>query len=92
MGREEVIVRFAEDLSNNESLLRRLFNGELSDKILACWCVEKPIDYVRRDIMCHGEVLLNFVEICEKWHDMSPAEFIKRRRELLDECERRKLI
>lgn len=53
---------------------------ELSDKVLGCWCVEKPIDYVRRDKVCHGEVLLMFVEM------------LKRERKLLDKRERVKLI
>ncbi len=87
LGREEVIVRFAEDLLKNKSLLRRLYDGELSDKVLGCWCVEKEIDYVRRDKVCHGEVLLQWVGMSEEWHDMSPEEALKRKREVSDDID-----
>ncbi len=84
---DEVIVKFAEYLSKNESLLRRLYDGELSDKVLGCWCVEKEIDYVRRDKVCHGEVLLQWVGMLEEWHDMSLEEAVKRLREVLDDVD-----
>jgi Domain of unknown function (DUF4326) len=35
---------------------------ELKGKILGCWCVKKPIDFIRKDKVCHGEVLLELVE------------------------------
>jgi hypothetical protein len=34
----------------------------LKDKTLGCWCVEKPIDYVRNDKACHGEVLIELAD------------------------------
>jgi len=87
---EEVILKYCEYLVKQKDLMASLY--ELSDKVLGCWCVEKPIDYIRRDTVCHGEVLLKFVEIFEKWHDMSPAEYVKSVRELLEDVESHKLI
>jgi hypothetical protein len=37
---------------------------ELNNKVLGCWCIEKPIDYVRKNKVCHREVLL---ELLTKW-------------------------
>ena len=33
----------------------------LRNRILACWCVEKPISYIRQPMKCHVEVLLKLL-------------------------------
>lgn len=33
----------------------------LRGKILACWCVEKPISYIRPDKICHGEIIMEYL-------------------------------
>jgi len=51
---------YAEWIQTQPHLLAAL--PELRGKILGCWCVEEPIDYVRKDKVCHGEVLLQLIK------------------------------
>jgi hypothetical protein len=34
---------------------------KLRNHVLACWCVEKPISYIRQPMKCHGEVILKLL-------------------------------
>jgi hypothetical protein len=35
---------------------------KLKGKILGCFCVEKSIDYIRPNKVCHGEIILEYLE------------------------------
>ena len=57
--RKTVIDKYRKWLQTNTALLADLH--ELEGKVLGCWCVKQPIDYVRKNKQCHGEVLVEFV-------------------------------
>lgn len=57
--REEVIIKYEEWARNNSKLLNDLH--ELKGKILGCWCLKTPIDCIRKNKQCHGEVLMELV-------------------------------
>jgi hypothetical protein len=59
-SREDVIEKYKEYILNSSELMAKL--PTLKDKRLGCWCVSTPIDYVREEKYCHGEVLLELVE------------------------------
>ena len=59
-SREEVIEKYRGHVLSSPELMVKLFT--LKDKRLGCWCVSTPINYVREDKYCHGEVLLELVE------------------------------
>jgi len=46
---------------SNPKLMGLLY--QLKGKILGCWCVKEPIDYVRedKDKVCHGEIILGLL-------------------------------
>jgi len=62
--REEVIKKYEIWLLKQDNLMLDL--KELKGKILTCFCVEKPIDFIRDDKRCHGEILLEFIENADK--------------------------
>jgi len=57
--REDVIKKYRDYIMKNEKLLRDL--PELKNKTLGCYCVEKPIDFIRSNKRCHGEILLELI-------------------------------
>jgi len=58
-NREEVIEKYKQYILNKKELLEDL--DELRGKVLGCYCVEKPIDYVRENKRCHGEILVELL-------------------------------
>jgi len=57
--RQVVVEKYKKRIKKNATLLSRL--PQLKGKVLGCWCVEKPIDYIRDNKRCHGEVLLELL-------------------------------
>ena len=51
-SREEVIDRYRYHLEGHPHLMERLKAGELSGKVLGCWCYPDP---------CHGDVLIEYI-------------------------------
>ena len=51
-SREEVIDRYRYHLEGHPHLMERLKGGELSGKVLGCWCYPNP---------CHGDVLIDYI-------------------------------
>lgn len=51
-SRDEVIDRYRYHLEGHPHLMERLKAGELSGKVLGCWCYPHP---------CHGDVLIEYV-------------------------------
>lgn len=60
-SREEVIKKYREWIITQPRLLR-LIVPELKDKTLGCWCLKEPVDFIRKNKRCHGEVLLELAE------------------------------
>lgn len=64
LSREDAIAMFRFYLMHNQDLLDQV--GELKGKTLGCWCVDKPVDHIREQKQCHGEVLLELAETYSK--------------------------
>jgi hypothetical protein len=58
---QEALEKYRVDVLSNPELMNSLH--ELKDKTLGCWCLKTPIDYVREQKRCHGEVLLELINI-----------------------------
>ena len=58
-SRQEVIALYKDYILHTPNLMESL--PDLKGKVLGCWCVEEPIDYIRGDKYCHGEVLLELL-------------------------------
>lgn len=56
--REEAVEKYREYALKNEEIMSSL--GELKGKVLGCWCKNKP------DTPCHGDVLVELVELVEE--------------------------
>lgn len=59
-NRDEVIKKYHMWIIKQPELMNSL--NELDSKTLGCWCVNKPINYVRKNKRCHGEVLLKLLD------------------------------
>jgi len=59
-NRSVVIEKYREYVLSRPDLMSSLH--ELKGKRLGCWCVDKPIDHIRKSKHCHGEILLELIE------------------------------
>ncbi len=53
---EEVLAKFETLLRSSSLPLNAL--PKLVGKRMGCWCVEKPINFIRPNPICHGEIYL----------------------------------
>jgi hypothetical protein len=60
-GRKCVIQKFRQHLLRSPELMARLH--EVRNKILGCWCKDKP---GKRDIPCHGDVIAELADLCDE--------------------------
>lgn len=62
--REEVITKyrnyFYKQIDTNIIFKRKI--QSLKGKRLGCFCVDEPIDHIREDKHCHGEIILEYLE------------------------------
>ena len=75
-NRTEVITKYLEWLvewvTNGKEIEINGFNNrwvcehvhELKGNRLGCWCVHGSVDFVRVDVVCHGEILMELAESC----------------------------
>lgn len=55
----DVLAKYEKHLRSRPDLMAAL--SELEGLRLACWCVDEPIDYVRDNPVCHGEIILKLM-------------------------------
>jgi hypothetical protein len=62
--RAEVIEKFKRYFYDRLKTDEEFYNAilKLKGKKLGCFCVKFPIDYIREDKECHGEIILEYLE------------------------------
>ena len=55
--RQDVIRKYEKYLINNKRVLNAIYNLP-KEAILGCFCVEIPINFIRKNKRCHGEIIL----------------------------------
>ena len=62
-NRQQVVAKFKQYFYDRLQKDKK-FKGaidKLKGKTLACWCVDKPVDFIRKNKQCHGEIILEYL-------------------------------
>lgn len=70
--RDAVLRKYRDYVPTQPHLVAALH--ELEGQVLGCWCLDKPVSYVREVKECHGEILMEMVETLKRQEVMGSCQ------------------